>query len=51
MGRGIAQIAAQAGSKVCLFDTNPEAAAAAQKQIEQQWQKLAEKGKIDAAIW
>ncbi|MBF5004396.1 3-hydroxyacyl-CoA dehydrogenase [Diaphorobacter caeni] len=49
MGRGIAQIAAQAGSKVCLFDTNPEAAVAAQKQIEQQWQKLAEKGKIDPA--
>ena len=48
MGRGIAQIAAQAGSKVFLYDTNPEAAATSQRLIEQQWQKMAEKGKIDA---
>ncbi|QNN55506.1 3-hydroxyacyl-CoA dehydrogenase [Diaphorobacter ruginosibacter] len=49
MGRGIAQIAAQAGSKVCLFDTLPEAAVSAKRQIEQQWQKLSEKGKVAPA--
>ena len=47
MGRGIAQIAAQAGSTVCLFDTNPDAAVSAKQQIEQQWRKLADKGRVE----
>ena len=49
MGRGIAQIAAQAGSTVKLFDVNPEAARQAQVAIVSQWQRLQEKGRIDAA--
>lgn len=49
MGRGIAQIAAQSGSTVHLYDTNPEAAAAAKEQIAQQWQRLVEKGRIEEA--
>ena len=48
MGRGIAQIAAQAGSQVWLFDAQPGAAEAAQSAIAQQWQRLAEKGRLDA---
>ena len=46
MGRGIAQIAAQAGSTVLLFDLNPEAAHAAQQQLHAQWQSLAAKQRI-----
>lgn len=49
MGRGIAQIAAQAGSTVLLYDTNPEAAASAKQQIQQQWKRLVEKGRIEDA--
>lgn len=49
MGRGIAQIAAQAGSTVLLYDTNPEAAASAKQQIQQQWKRLVEKGRIEEA--
>jgi len=51
MGRGIAQIAAQAGSVVRLFDTQPDAVAKAQAALGAQWDKLAEKGKLtpDAA--
>lgn len=48
MGRGIAQIAAQAGSRVALFDTHEGAAAAAKASLEAQWQKLLAKGRIDA---
>ncbi|MDO5624038.1 MAG: 3-hydroxyacyl-CoA dehydrogenase [Pseudomonadota bacterium] len=48
MGRGIAQIAAQAGSTVLLFDTQPEAIAKAQDALGKQWDKLAEKGRISA---
>ena len=48
MGRGIAQIAAQAGSRVVLFDAAPDAAGKARTAIAQQWDKLAEKGRITA---
>ncbi|MES2784053.1 MAG: 3-hydroxyacyl-CoA dehydrogenase [Pseudomonadota bacterium] len=49
MGRGIAQIAAQAGSEVLLFDTQPAAVAKARDEIFGQWERLQEKGRIDAA--
>ncbi len=49
MGRGIAQIAAQAGSTVMLFDTQASASAAAQNAVFSQWDKLCEKGRLDAA--
>ncbi len=49
MGRGIAQIAAQAGSTVLLFDTQAAAATAAQTAIFSQWDKLMDKGRLDAA--
>ncbi|MFM8691914.1 MAG: 3-hydroxyacyl-CoA dehydrogenase [Limnohabitans sp.] len=48
MGRGIAQIAAQAGSEVHLFDTQSGASSKAREAIGQTWDKLAEKGKITA---
>ena len=46
MGRGIAQIAAQAGSAVLLFDTQKGAALKAIQAISGTWKKLADKGKI-----
>ena len=49
MGRGIAQIAAQAGSRVLLFDVVPGSAAAAQTSVFAQWDKLCEKGRLDTA--
>ena len=49
MGRGIAQIAAQAGSNVLLFDTQADAVAKARESVAAQWDKLVEKGRIDAA--
>ena len=49
MGRGIAQIAAQAGSTVTLYDTQPAAMAAAQQAIASLWDKLQDKGRMDAA--
>jgi len=48
MGRGIAQIAAQAGFDVRLFDLNAQAVAAARDNLSQTWDKLAAKGKITA---
>ena len=48
MGRGIAQIAAQAGSQVWLYDTQPEAIARARVAVFQQWDKLQEKGRLTA---
>src|SRR3989344_3818934 len=48
MGRGIAQIAAQAGSQVFLLDANPGAADAAKAALQEQWNKLVAKGRIDA---
>ena len=46
MGRGIAQIAAQAGSQVWLYDTQPEAVAKARAAVFLQWDKLQEKGRV-----
>jgi len=48
MGRGIAQMAAQAGSKVLLFDLQAGAAQAAVDTLLGTWQTLANKGKISA---
>ncbi len=47
MGRGIAQIAAQAGSNVMLFDTQSAAISAAQDAVFSQWDKLRDKGRLD----
>ena len=49
MGRGIAQIAAQSGSTVLLYDNQPEASARAQADLFLQWDKLCAKGRLDAA--
>ena len=47
MGRGIAQIAAQAGSNVKLYDNQTGAATKALDSIHEQWDKLHEKGRFD----
>ena len=47
MGRGIAQMAAQAGSQVLLFDVQSGAAEAAIKALQSTWQTLQTKGKLD----
>jgi len=49
MGRGISQIAAQAGSTVSLFDMQADTARAAQLAVFSQWDKLRDKGRLDAA--
>ncbi|MDQ7744450.1 3-hydroxyacyl-CoA dehydrogenase [Hydrogenophaga pseudoflava] len=49
MGRGIAQMAAQAGSAVILFDLQPHAAETARQALADTWQKLVDKDKLDAA--
>jgi 3-hydroxybutyryl-CoA dehydrogenase len=49
MGQGIAQMAAQAGSSVALFDLQPGAAEKARDSLADTWQKLVDKNKIDAA--
>jgi 3-hydroxybutyryl-CoA dehydrogenase len=49
MGRGIAQLAAQAGSNVRLFDADPEAAQAGIISIVGQWKRLEDKGRIEAS--
>ena len=46
MGRGIAQIAAQAKSTVLLYDTQAGVAAKARESICSQWDKLLEKGRL-----
>ena len=48
MGRGIAQIAAQAGIRTVLYDTRSDAAPAARDYIAGTLAKLAEKGRIPA---
>ena len=50
MGRGIAQIAAQGGSTVKLFDVQPEAAVKAKADLSGQWDKLVAKNKLDATV-
>ena len=46
MGRGIAQIAAQAGSQVFLYDTQAQAIDKARTAVFAQWDKLLEKGRL-----
>ena len=48
MGRGIAQVAAQAGSRVLLVDNQPDAAAKARDAIVAQWERQEAKGRLDA---
>ncbi|QHE76420.1 3-hydroxyacyl-CoA dehydrogenase [Hydrogenophaga sp. PBL-H3] len=48
MGRGIAQMAAQAGSQVWLFDVQPGAALAARDALHATWQTLVTKNKMTA---
>lgn len=48
MGRGIAQIAAQAGVKVFLYDTRADAAPAARDYVAGTFARLVEKGKLGA---
>ena len=50
MGRGIAQIAAQAGSQVLLFDAQSAACQKARESIIAQWGKLTEKGRLSADL-
>jgi 3-hydroxybutyryl-CoA dehydrogenase len=47
MGRGIAQIAAQAGSTGRLFDTQAAAVAKARDEVFGQWDRMREKGRMD----
>jgi 3-hydroxybutyryl-CoA dehydrogenase len=49
MGRGIAQIAAQAGVDVKLFDRDGSAAHAARQYLDETFSRLAAKGRISAA--
>ena len=49
MGQGIAQMAAQAGSQVLLFDAATERAVQAHQAIAAQWQKMLDKQRITAA--
>jgi 3-hydroxybutyryl-CoA dehydrogenase len=49
MGRGIAQVMAQASATVLLHDAAPQAAGRAVDAVRQAWQRLADKGKLDAA--
>ncbi len=48
MGRGIAQMAAQAGSEVWLFDVQPGAAEAARTALQGTWQTLVGKNRMEA---
>lgn len=48
MGRGIAQILAQSGHDVWLYDTLPSAAEKARASVSHQLDRLAEKGKLSA---
>ena len=48
MGAGIAQVAAQAGHRVVLTDTNPDQLHRAEQQINAGLEKLVQKGKITA---
>ena len=47
MGRGIAQIAAQAGSVVKLFDVQQQASEKARLELSSQWDKLVAKNRLD----
>ncbi len=47
MGRGIAQIAAQAGSAVMLFDLQQDAGHKAKAELAVQWDKMVAKNRLD----
>lgn len=49
MGRGIAQLAAMAGTEVVLSDVSQQAVDKAKAQLSEQLGKLLEKGKLDAS--
>ena len=49
MGRGIVQMMVQAGSQVRLLDVQPGAAQSACQDIAQLWQRMVDKGRLDAA--
>ncbi|MHB1125085.1 MAG: 3-hydroxyacyl-CoA dehydrogenase [Ramlibacter sp.] len=49
MGRGIAQMCVQAGSTVKLYDTQAAAASRARDEIFNQWDRMVDKGRLDAA--
>ena len=49
MGRGIAQIAAQAGSTIKLFDLQPDASQKAKADLAAQWDRLVAKSRLDTA--
>ena len=49
MGQGIAQLAAQAGSRVRLMDAQPGAADKARDALHSQWDKLVGTGRINAS--
>jgi len=53
MGSGIAQVAAQAGHPVIVYDTNGQALERAAEQLRKTLQKLEEKGKLESAesVW
>ena len=48
MGRGIAQIAAQAGKQVLLYDLNADSVKAALADVHSVWSRLQEKGRMTA---
>ena len=48
MGRGLAQIAAQSGSAVKLFDVQHGVSQQAKAELEAQWDRLVSKNKLDA---
>ncbi len=50
MGQGIAQIAAQAGSLVRLFDVHADATGKADNALAAQWDKLMDKGRLDRLL-
>ena len=46
MGKGIAQLIVQAGTRVVIYDTNPQALESAKSSISQQWQRMLDKNRI-----
>ena len=50
MGRGIAQIAVQSGSKVKLFDIHAGAGIQAVSELSAQWDKLVAKGRLESSF-
>ena len=46
MGRGIAQLVAQAGSQVVIYDNDPKALESARSSMALQWQKMLDKDRI-----